>query len=125
MVKKSTRKNERKGQKIEMWLGFEKKKGWERKRVLKKEDWESKMRENGEIKRDEREKKVSLKMCYVARSGWPRCVVLIGGSFSTFGIKCFLFFFSKFCGEDTCLNLPWEFPLFVLCIDLSYVIVGI
>ena len=91
MLKKSTGKNERRGQKIEMWLGFEKKKtGWERKKVLKKEDWESKTRENEEIKRDEREKKkVSLKMCYVARSGWPGCVVLIGGSFSTFSIKCF------------------------------------
>ena len=29
----------------------------------------------------------------------------------------FFIFFSKFCGEDTCLNLPWEFSPFVLCID--------
>ena len=67
------------------------------------------MRENGENKRDEREKKWVWKC-----ATWH---VLIGGSFSTFGIKCFLFFFSKFCGEDTCLNLPWEFSTFVLCID--------
>ena len=65
------------------------------------------MRENGENKRDEREKeKMSFKMCYVARFGWSRCVVLIGGSFSIFGIKCFLFLFAKFYREDTCLNLP-------------------
>ena len=62
--------------------------------------------------------KVSFKTWHVARFRLPTCVVLIGVSFSTFSIKSFGFFFSKFSGEDTCLNLPWESSPFVLCIDM-------
>ena len=82
-------------------------KDWDAIRVWEKNGMREKkgFKERGLRKQNEREwgkqtewerKKMSLKMCYVARSGWPGCVVLIGESFSTFGIKCFLFFFQNF-----------------------------
>ena len=47
---KSKGKKERRGQKIERSLGFQRKIGWERKIVLKRENRENEIRENGETK---------------------------------------------------------------------------
>jgi len=46
-------------------------------------------KERRKTKRNEREKKLTFKEFYMACFGWFRCVVLIGGIFYTFSIKCF------------------------------------